>query len=192
MLASDISSALENGHVTIQTGGSAGDGNGDGDIIVSASISKSGGGDKTLTLKAHNDVTINSSISSSSSDLDLVLWSDSDANGSGGVNLNSNLSTNGGNVWMGGGSGSASWQSLTVGNGNSEDINIAANVTTNAAWQNYNGPVVIKGGDRTLTTSSSRRIEFSSTINSDGTPRGLTLNTNSGSSQVNILSLIHI
>ena len=53
VLASDINTALANGDVTIQTGGSAGDGNGDGDIIVNAAIAKSSGTDSTLTLKAH-------------------------------------------------------------------------------------------------------------------------------------------
>ena len=187
VLASDINTALANGDVTIQTGGSAGDGNGDGDIIVNAAIAKSSGSDSTLTLKAHNDVTVNSTISSSNNDLDLVFWSDSDANGSGGVNLNNDLSTNGGYVWMGGGSGSTTWQGLTVGNANSEDINLAANVTTGQAWQKYNGPVVITGGDRTLTTNTNQRVNFSSTINSDGTARGLTINTSTGSSgQVNL------
>ena len=181
VLASDINTALANGDVTIQTGGSAGDGNGDGDIIVNAAIAKSSGSDSTLTLKAHNDVTVNSTISSSNNDLDLVFWSDSDANGSGGVNLNNDLSTNGGYVWMGGGSGSTTWQGLTVGNANSEDINLAANVTTGQAWQKYNGPVVITGGDRTLTTNTNQRVNFSSTINSDGTARGLTINTSTGS-----------
>ncbi len=187
VLASDISTALTNGDVTIQTGGSTGDGNGDGDIIVNASIAKSSGSDSTLTLKAHNDVTVNSTIFSGNNDLDLVFWSDSDANGSGGVNLNNDLSTNGGYVWMGGGSGSTNWQGLTVGNGNSEDINLAANVTTGQAWQKYNGPVVITGGDRTLTTNTNNRVNFSSTINSDGTARGLTINTSTGSlGQVNL------
>ena len=88
---------------------------------------------------------------------------------------------------MGGGSGSTTWQGLTVGNANSEDINLAANVTTGQAWQKYNGPVVITGGDRTLTTNTNQRVNFSSTINSDGTARGLTINTSTGSSgQVNL------
>ena len=88
---------------------------------------------------------------------------------------------------MGGGSGSTTWQGLTVGNANSEDINLAANVTTGQAWQKYNGPVVITGGDRTLTTNTNQRVNFSSTINSDGTARGLTINTSTGSlGQVNL------
>ena len=64
----------------------------------------------------------------------------------------------------------AAWQGLTVGNANSEDINLAANVTTGQV-QKYNGPVVITGGDRTLTTNTNQRVNFSSTINSDGTAR---------------------
>ncbi len=87
-------------------------------ISINDNISKTSGADSTLTFKAGNNISLSSgkSITSTSNKLNLVLWANSDANG-GGVTLNSGSSilTNGGDIWMGGGSGSTTWNGLSVG-----------------------------------------------------------------------------
>ena len=87
-------------------------------ISINDNISKTSGADSTLTFKAGNNITLGSgkSITSTSNKLNLVFWANSDANG-GGVTLNSGSSilTNGGDIWMGGGSGSTTWNGLSVG-----------------------------------------------------------------------------
>ena len=89
---------------------------GTGHITVNSAIAKTAGGDATLTLKAAGNITVNGDITSTSNKLNVVLWTNS-AGGStsyaavGGVNV----TTNGGHFWMGGGSGSTTWNGLTVG-----------------------------------------------------------------------------
>lgn len=82
------------------------------------SIAKTAGGDATLTFKATGNIILeaNSSISSATGALHTVLWADSDADG-GYISIGdgSAITTNGGHLWMGGGSGSTTWNSLTVG-----------------------------------------------------------------------------
>ena len=82
------------------------------------SIAKTAGGDATLTFKATGNIILdnNSSISSTTGALHTVLWADSDADG-GYISIGdgSAITTNGGHLWMGGGSGSTTWNSLTVG-----------------------------------------------------------------------------
>ena len=90
-----------------------------GDIIVEDDFSPQLTSTRTLTFKSgrdlvfQNDADINSSISS----LHVVLWADSDGDKAGGVLLDSNssISTNNGHLWIGGGSGQATWNGLDVG-----------------------------------------------------------------------------
>lgn len=51
--------------------------------------------------------------------LDTILWAESDGGNTLGVSLqgNSEITTNGGNLWIGGGSGTTLWNGLTVGDG---------------------------------------------------------------------------
>lgn len=126
ILNTDINSKLDGGtNVTITT---TGGGAQDGDITVAANITKSAGGDATLTLKAHNNIILNTgiSISSNNGKLNTIFWADSDSDANGGyisLGNGSAITTNGGGLWMGGGSGTASWtpydggSALTVGNG---------------------------------------------------------------------------
>ncbi len=77
------------------------------------------GNNATFTLKTTEDIILNngSSLSSLVGALNTILWSNSGGTG-GYIRLNSaTITTNGGNLWMGGGSESASWNGLTVGNG---------------------------------------------------------------------------
>ncbi|MCE5312731.1 MAG: filamentous hemagglutinin N-terminal domain-containing protein, partial [Nitrospiraceae bacterium] len=91
-------------------------------LQAAKSITNAYGADASLTIKTTGSIIMDTgssiTISSSTSKLSTVLWSDSDANG-GGVYLKNNttINTNGGHLWMGGGSGSATWNGLTVGNG---------------------------------------------------------------------------
>jgi filamentous hemagglutinin family protein len=113
ILASDLTAALTNNNVTIQTGGTAGDAQGSGDITVTASISKSGATTTTLTLKAHNDIIVNAgvNITATGGALNVVLNSDSDATGGGRILMgngtasssNNSINSNGGNITLSGG-----------------------------------------------------------------------------------------
>ncbi|PKO90806.1 MAG: hypothetical protein CVU16_09090 [Betaproteobacteria bacterium HGW-Betaproteobacteria-10] len=120
MGADTLATNLASGNVTITTSAS---GSENGDITVAADITKSAGADATLTLKAHGSVIQNAgtNITSTSNKLNLVLWADMDATGGGFVQLGgasaTTIDTNGGHLWTGGGSGSTTWNGLTVGNG---------------------------------------------------------------------------
>ncbi|RXJ81942.1 filamentous hemagglutinin N-terminal domain-containing protein [Arcobacter sp. F2176] len=124
--ASTIETQLNNGTNVIVETGEAGTNLEDGDIFLTTSINKTSGADATLTLKAHRNIVFADSytslssygsISSSSNKLNVVLWSDSDGNNDGSVWIpkNSSISTNGGNVWIGGGTGSTTLNGLTIG-----------------------------------------------------------------------------
>ena len=103
---------------------------GGGDLTVAANVAKTSGSDATATFKATGSVIQNSgvSISSSTNRLNTILWSNSGGSGSGYIQIGgaaaTSISTNGGGLWMGGGSGSATTfvpysggSSLTTGDG---------------------------------------------------------------------------
>ncbi|BDT68711.1 hypothetical protein os1_28970 [Comamonadaceae bacterium OS-1] len=142
--ASTISSSLSSGtSVTVDTSanvgslGSSGNSSDVGNITLDANIAKTAGVDATLTLKAHQSIRIananNAAITSTFGKLNLVFWADQDNVGAGavfmGMNLNAvNINTNGGHFWVGGGSGSTTWNGLTVGDG------YANSNTLTASW----------------------------------------------------------
>ncbi|HOD08454.1 MAG TPA: YDG domain-containing protein, partial [Myxococcota bacterium] len=73
-----------------------------------------------LTLKTAGNITAGSSSLTGAVDQNasLVLWADADANGTGSISLSSSsITTNNAHLWMGGGSGSTTWNGLAVGNG---------------------------------------------------------------------------
>ncbi|WP_189535984.1 YDG domain-containing protein, partial [Paludibacterium paludis] len=112
--AGNIVSALNLGtSVTITTQSASasygGTVSGVGDITLSSPIAKNSGGNATLTLQADHSIFANSDITSTSGKLNIVL-SAANASGatSGGVNLNANLNSNGGNILIGGGTGTVS------------------------------------------------------------------------------------
>ncbi|MBV5306767.1 MAG: hypothetical protein J0652_08760 [Desulfobulbaceae bacterium] len=75
-----------------------------------------------------------------------MLWADSDAIGSGAISLaSSTITTNGGHLWMGGGSGSTTWNGLTVGNGSA--VNPAGNgiTLTSSLISSGVGNIYVKG-----------------------------------------------
>ncbi|MEN8882428.1 MAG: hypothetical protein ABF263_08895, partial [Polaribacter sp.] len=71
-------------------------------------------------LKANDDITVADSKSITTNGSNVIFWSNSDNTGDNGYILlrnNSSIISNAGNVWLGGGSGTTTWNELTVGNG---------------------------------------------------------------------------
>ncbi len=127
---SAIAMALQNTNVTLDTFGvgacsgvSCALGGGNGDIIIDDDINVSAGAsDTTLTLKAERDIVMRPGRSitrTGTYGLSMVLWANSDGSGAGSIYLmeGAAISSNGGHLWLGGGSGSATWNGLTVGDG---------------------------------------------------------------------------
>jgi filamentous hemagglutinin family protein len=155
--ADTITTALNLGtSVTVQTDSAQ---SGDGNITVAGSIEKTAGGAATLTLSAANDITINSdvSISSTTGALTTVLRADNDGNSTGSIlmNANSSITTNGGALFLVGGTGSGRAQtintgSLTLGAGNltlvsAGNVSLGAVSTTGEIWLDANGAVTQTG-----------------------------------------------
>ncbi|PRZ22782.1 MBG domain-containing protein [Flavobacterium granuli] len=92
-----------------------------GNIVLATNISGALSTERTLTLKATGNIMFNtgSSIVVSGKALNTVLWSDSDKDKAGAIYLKqSAITTNGGHLWIGGGTQSATpWNGLTVGDG---------------------------------------------------------------------------
>lgn len=111
---------------------------GGGDIVTnSTTISKTQGSDATLTLRARNNV-FTSSITSTAGKLNVIIWVEYDGDQIVGPSVGP-ITTNGGHIWIGGGSGTAIWNGLTVGNSvafsngtsNMNAIDLVGNLTTN-------------------------------------------------------------
>ncbi|MBF0506686.1 MAG: filamentous hemagglutinin N-terminal domain-containing protein [Nitrospirae bacterium] len=135
---STILTGLANGNVTIQTSGGTG-GNGDITLVNSITTTSSLGASRVLTLEAYRNIIFNNGANIDATGgntykLNLVLWSDSGGNNNGGIGLYGNtIKTNGGSIWMGGGSASSTSQTgfsgITVptgyawGNGGSAQTN---------------------------------------------------------------------
>ncbi len=91
-----------------------------GNIVIRQSILPSLNVSRTLTFKSNGYIYNYNTIGSNSMNypLNMVFWSDADGNDNGRIVLyqESQIISNNGNVWMGGGSGSTTWKSITVGN----------------------------------------------------------------------------
>ncbi|MDB4635617.1 autotransporter-associated beta strand repeat-containing protein, partial [Flavobacteriaceae bacterium] len=95
-----------------------------GDITVSGNITSILSGADVL-LKAAGDISLESGNEIATKGGDLILWANSDNDGNAGAVLlrrNSTINTGsssveGGNLWIGGGSGTETWNDMTVGNG---------------------------------------------------------------------------
>lgn len=118
-------------------------------ITVSDNILKTSGTEATLTFKAANNiaVTAGTTISSTADKLNLVFWSNSDGDSNGRIEVGSsssttNIATNGGGIWMGGGSGTSSWTPYTSGSALSVGNGYARSNTTSA--NGVNGISVLK------------------------------------------------
>lgn len=185
--ASTIESHLNNGTSVAVITASAGTNLEDGDIFLETNINKTSGVDAVLTLKAHRNIVFadrdtsftkdyagpNSygSISSNSNKLHVVLWSDSDGNNDGSVWIpkNSAITTNGGNVWIGGGAGNGPtvWSGITVGDSyavgssffSNEGKAIARGASING---NINANGSTSGGDIYIKGSASQSSYYTS------------------------------
>ena len=124
----------------------------DGYIRLGSPISKTSGTDATLTLKAGGDILIYSNITSTSSKLNTVLWADADGNGEGRieigtVGMSAAINTNGGHLWIGGGSiGTATWHELSVGDGAATSASIhGVMLNPSSSLTSAGGDIFIKG-----------------------------------------------
>ena len=92
-----------------------------GNINVSENLNTTAGATAgNVLLKASGDVLLAASKSITTNGGDVILWSNSDGQSTnGGVffDQSSSITTGGGHIWIGGGSGTTTWNGLTVGNG---------------------------------------------------------------------------
>ncbi|WP_176328467.1 SprB repeat-containing protein, partial [Arenibacter amylolyticus] len=109
-----VNNALASGNLTIEA---------EVDVFIDANVTPVLSADRTLTLKANRDINLEaySSIAASGFSLNTIIWSDADAldGGIAYIKNQAEILTNGGHLWIGGGSSSGLWNGLTVGNGTS-------------------------------------------------------------------------
>jgi len=110
-----------------------------GDIIVEDDFSPQLTSTRTLTFKSGRDLFFRMMLTSIlvSLLLHVVLWADSDGDKAGGVLLDSNssISTNNGHLWIGGGSGQATWNGLDVG----DSFAVGLTALASGGFQPYSG-----------------------------------------------------
>ena len=153
--AAAIGSALNSSDVRVMTltdsdYGASSNSNANGEIRLFANIAKTATqGTTTLTLQAHWRIEMNGFgiTSAAGGPLNVVLWANfgGAAGGSstaGGVSALSNISTNGGFVWVGGGSASTTNRGVTVPNGPS-----VGGIYANHNPINWSGAINTAGGD---------------------------------------------
>jgi uncharacterized repeat protein (TIGR02543 family) len=98
-----------------------------GNLNINENINTTSGGTSgDVLLKAASDITFAKAKTISSTGGDMIFWSDADGNGAGDIFFEADqntsytnpvtVSTGGGHLWLGGGSGSTTWNGLTVGN----------------------------------------------------------------------------
>jgi fibronectin-binding autotransporter adhesin len=114
----------------------------------SGTITKSTGDSANLHLKAYGNIVIDNSITSTSNALNLVIIADADATTNGSVLISDNITTNAGHIWIGGGSGSATWNGLTVG-----DSFAVANDANNGSLTSAAGKAILIK-DSTISTAA--------------------------------------
>ncbi len=113
-----IITALNSTDVTITTGAT-----GDFNLTVQDGFSYTGSSERTLTLGASGNLYLNSNISATNAKLNLILVSEIDRDASSigqngrGVALSGPINTNGGDLWVGSGQLTGSWNGRTVGTG---------------------------------------------------------------------------
>jgi hypothetical protein len=134
--ASVLASELAARDVTVEVSGTASDTTSEnGSILFQTSVTKTAGPDRTITLKANKNVYMDTfGISSTSSKLNMILWLDSDSTNGGQAILKGPASgylvdTNGGHLAIGGGSGSTSWNGLSIPSGYTQ-----ANNSSGTSW----------------------------------------------------------
>jgi filamentous hemagglutinin family protein len=165
-------------------------------LASNKSITNASGVDASLTIKTTANILLDSgsNISSvgSGKKLNTVLWSDSDANGGAITLTSSTITTNGGHLWIGGGSGSTTWNGLTVGDGSAVNPSAAGNgiTLTSSTVSSGIGSIYMNGKGTNTTTLHSDGIDINSNTTSiQSTTGSITLigtgGTNTGSNSNN-------
>jgi fibronectin-binding autotransporter adhesin len=170
-----------------------------GNININENLNTtSGGTNGDILLKATSDITFAKAKTTSSMGGDMIFWSDADGNGSGDIFFASEnnytnpvtISTGGGNLWLGGGSGTTSWNGLTVGNAHA--VGNGAR-TVGGSFTHFNG-ITLQGtsistsGGHIELKGSGKTGDFSSTY-SGGIYIAGTGSMNSGGGNINIEAL---
>jgi autotransporter-associated beta strand protein len=166
----------------------------DGPIVLSGPVTMTGGGNITINrnintstgnangdvlLKSAGDISISSNRSIITNGGDVIIWANSDGNatstasdGSIVINHSSNITTSGGHLWMGGGSGNASWNGLTVGNGyavagSQISVGTGSNFTSGICIMrsniNTNGGDIFIGGQNNKTDFTASLVNYGTT-----------------------------
>jgi fibronectin-binding autotransporter adhesin len=125
-----------------------------GNITMSGlTIQKNGSSDSTLSLKSsarvnlwHGSNQIKTDTAGGTGKLNMIFWSESDGGNTNGTSLAGTFTTNGGHIWAGGGSGSTTWNGLTVGNGaaGAGGDNTYA-IDTQGTWTTTGGSIWLAG-----------------------------------------------
>ncbi len=156
-----------------------------GNITVSNAFTKSAGANATMSMYANKNIIVNASITSSSGTLGMLLNSDRDADSSGYIDIEAALTSNGGNITLGGGSGTIS-AGTGFANGNSVQVigvkinNVAVAAGAGNIIINGQGLNSSSGGYGTYITGASGAI---TTIGSGNI--NITSNAGSGTSGAN-------
>ena len=164
ILASSINTSLNSGTSVVITTGSAGSDSGDITISNSTPISKTSGGDATLTLEAARNITVgtSSAITSTSGTLGITLKSaTASAATTGGVRIGSNLTSNGGDILIGGGQGTAVngigyAQNYAGGSSDQRSSAIQVNAVTISSGA---GKIVLNGENRINDNTGSPKVD---------------------------------
>jgi filamentous hemagglutinin family protein len=161
-----------------------------GVVNVNANLNTSAGaGAGDLLIKASGDISLQASRSITTAGGDVVLWANSDGETTGGgifAYSGVNISTGGGHLWMGGGSGNASWNGLTVGDGYAvSGTTISAPLTANAVASNFDRPAVFLQGT-TLSTANGDVYIAGRTTTSRGFLTTGNVSINAGAGKVKI------
>ncbi|MFT3676905.1 MAG: T9SS type A sorting domain-containing protein [Chitinophagaceae bacterium] len=163
-----INSYLVSGDLTITAGTN---------VVIQGSINPALGTGVTrnLVIRAGGNIVVEAgyTVSCASGSLNLIFCSDADAAGGGFIYAKSGsvVNSKGGHIWMGGGSGSATWNGLTVGDGYaagsttvvipSSELQSGANASGfrngisfyNNTVQSEGGHILLKGRGAALTVS---------------------------------------
>jgi filamentous hemagglutinin family protein len=158
-----VLNALASNNVTITTGTG-----GEYSLTVSSPIQYTGSTERTLTLGATERLNVNAAITSTHAPLNLVLASEIDRTGSDsftnsgyGVGIGANISTNGGDLWIGGGALTGTW----TGSRGSRTVGVGAAMGGAGNWigiEFFNGSAVTTNGGSVRLVGTSGRPDGSS------------------------------
>jgi filamentous hemagglutinin family protein len=175
----DVNGLTFRDNLTLLAGGA------NANITLAGAIANSGTDTSSgsLTVKAGGNIYLTSSAAIATQNQPVIFISDADGSGVGNIQIGkdstaTSIVTNGGHVWMGGGSGTATWNSLTVGNGS------AKGATNNFAddgfglWA-YNTTINAGGGDIALYGQAS-----------SGGPAGINIGLQTGGGTGSLVSTI--